>query len=274
VYNWDKGSKLYPHIIKLVRTVTTYTDGGSYAVIWYDTAVQEDNLKLEGTFKLLNPITPADLLATDQFDVYTTKGTLALTSNQSEATFGFASKYVYMTNISYDSSNMNTSFDGDISCEVGNNNAHKFAYINHCLNKTDMFTMLNWEFPNYNPPHINLYTAERLYTGPYQHSVKSRFTSNKHVNDEMHFMTHMITTDISTNWGVVVGAQKSGGQSGIVNPGVPQFHIYKFFPSTASDYTYVAPCSNRGICDTDAGVCKCFSGYTSDSCHEQNSLSV
>jgi hypothetical protein len=34
--------------------------------------------------------------------VYTTKGTLALTSNQSEATFGFASKYVYMTNVTYD----------------------------------------------------------------------------------------------------------------------------------------------------------------------------
>jgi hypothetical protein len=84
---------------------------------------------------------------------------------------------------------------------------------------------------------------------------------------EMHYMTHVITSDISTNWGVAVGSDGS-------TRGAPQFHVYKFFPAKASDYTYVAPCSNRGICDTDSGTCKCFSGYTSDSCHEQNSLSV
>lgn len=274
VYNWDKGSKLYPHIIKLVRTVTTYTDGGYYAVIWYDTSVQKDNLQLEGTFKLMNPITPPDMLLTDQFDVYTTTGTLALTSNKSEATFGFASKYIYMTNITYDNGYTNQTYDGDISCEVGNNNAHKFDSIFHCLNKTDLFTMINWEYPNYNPPHLNLYTAERLHTGPYTHSVKDRFNSPKHPNGEMHFMTHMITSDISTNWGVVVNNNPAGGNGKITTPGTPQFHVYKFFPATASDYTYVAPCSNRGICDTDSGTCKCFAGYTSDSCHEQNSLSV
>jgi hypothetical protein len=137
-----------------------------------------------------------------------------------------------------------------------------------------MFTMINWEYPNYNPPHLNLYTAERLHTGPYTHSVKDRFNSPKRPNGEMHFMTHMITSDISTNWGVVVNNNPAGGNGKITTPGTPQFHVYKFFPATASDYTYVAPCSNRGICDTDSGTCKCFAGYTSDSCHEQNSLSV
>jgi len=146
-------------------------------------------------------------------------------------------------------------------------------YIFHCLNKTDLFTVLNWEYPAHNPPHINLYTAERLWSGPYQYSVgKTRFghfrTNN--TKDEMHYMTHMLTTDISTNWGVSVGVNSLS--SGYV--GAPQFHVYKFFPATASDYEYVAQCSNRGICDTDSGVCKCFPGYTSDDCHEQNSLSV
>lgn len=273
VYNWDKGSKLYPHMIKLVRTVTTYTDGGYYAVIWYDTTVYLDNLKTEGTFKLLNPFSPPDAQATDNYDVYTTRGTLALTSNKSEATFGFASKFIYMTNVTYDNfigSHNNVSFDGDISCEIGNNNAYKMEYIFHCLNKTDMFTLLNWEHPNFNPPHINLYTAERLHTGPYQYNVVQRFPTATTKLHEMHYMTHVITSDISTNWGVAVGP--SGASP--YKTGVPQFHVYKFFPAAASDYTYVAPCSNRGICDTDSGVCKCFSGYTSDSCHEQNSLSV
>jgi hypothetical protein len=270
VYNWDKGSKLYPHIIKLVRTVTTYTDGGYYAVIWYDTSVTLDNLMVEGTFKVLNPFAPPDAFFTDNFDVYTTTGTLAMTSNMSEATFGFASKYIYMTNVTYDSANFNTTYgyDGDISCEVGNNNAYKFEYIFHCLNKTDLFTVLNWEYPQYNPPHINLYTAQRLYTTPFEYSNTDRFGA--FTTREMHYMTHVVTTDVSTNWGVSVGIKH--GQD--INVGAPNFHVYKFFPATASDYTYVAPCSNRGICDTDSGVCKCFPGYTSDSCHTQNSLSV
>lgn len=272
VYNWDKGTKLYPHIIKLVRTVTTYTDGGYYAVIWYDTSKTWDNLNTEGTFRILNPFLAPDAMYTDMYDVYTTTGTLALTSNQSEATFGFASKTLYMTNVTYDVVNVTQVYDGDISCEIGNNNAFKMQYIFHCLNKSDMFTLLNWEMPAVNPPNINLYTAERLHTGPYQWSVGDRFWSfhTNNTDNEMHYMTHTITTDISTNWGVSVGIRWNQQPS----VGAPHFHVYKFFPATKSDYTYVAPCSNRGICDTGSGTCKCFPGYTSDSCHEQNSLSV
>lgn len=271
VYNWDKGTKLYPHMIKLVRTVTTYTDGGYFAVVWYDTAETLDNTQNEGTFKLLNPFYPPDNFLTDNYDIYTTKGTLALTTDKSEATFGFASKYVYMTNTSYDVNggiNDDVLFDGDISCEVGNNNAYKLDFLNHCLNKTDVFTLLNWETPNFNPPRVNLYTAERLYTGNYQYSVSDRFSNSASNGDaEMHYMTHVITTDLSTNWGHSVGGAAENQEG-------TQFHVYKFFPSTDSTYEYVAECSNRGICDTDSGICDCFSGYTNDDCSVQSSLAV
>jgi len=278
VYNWDKGTKLYPHIIKLVRTVTTQTDGGYYAVLWYDTTVTWDEVNNEGTFRLLNPFDSPDTFSSDNYDIYTTKGTLALTSNASEATFGFASKYIYTTNITYDIMGYNSSdaFDGDISCEYGNNNAGKKAYLHHCLNKTDMFTVINWEYPNYNPPYINLYTAERLYTGNYQHSVADRFSTVKggKVNEEneLHYQTHFINTDISTNWAVSVGNFTSTNARN--DFGKPQFHVYKFFPSADSTYEYVAPCANRGICDTDSGECECFAGYTSDNCGTQASLAL
>jgi hypothetical protein len=279
VYNWDKGNKFFPHIIKLVRTVTTYTDGGYYAVVWYDEDYTWDSTGAEGTFRLLNPFVPPDAFLTDNYDIYTTKGTLALTSVNSEVTFGFGSKYLYTVNTTYDNhfDNVPDNYDGDISCEVGANNAHKFDFIHksddvyHCLNKSDIFTMINWEHPDVNPPHINLYTAERLMKTEYKHSVKDKFTNHgtdDQEDKEMHYMTHMITTDISTNWGVSVGDDEPDESS------IPHFHVYKFIPATESTYEYVAECSNRGICDRDAGVCKCFSGYTSDSCHEQSSLSV
>jgi hypothetical protein len=209
VYNWDKGSKLYPHVIKLVRTVSSYQDQGYYAALWYDTSVKLDNLgaTTDGTFKLLNPFYPPDDFATDGYEVYTTKGVLALTSNKSEAAFGFASKIIYTVNQTYDilRNNLTAShyYDGDISCEETATNAHKFSYIFHCLNKSDAFTLLNWELPQYNPPHINLYTATKLYKKDYQYSVKSNYAVEPALrNNEMHYFTNVITTDLSTNWGV------------------------------------------------------------------------
>jgi len=283
VYNWDIGSRAYPHIIKLVRTVTTQYDGGYFAVLWFDASVQWDATTTGGTFKLLNPFIAPDTLSTDNYDIYTTKGTLALTTELAEATFGFASKYIYMTNISYDriGSAVAAPFDGDISCEVGNNNAGKLAYISHCLNKTDLFTLINWDKPQYNPPYINLYTAERLYTTNFTASVADRFAitgdgTGKNMR-EMHYMTHFINTDLATNWAATVGnfhGVSTFNNFGSDVLGSPQFKVYKFFPAVASSYEYVAPCSNRGICDTETGTCQCFPGYTDDNCAIQSSLAV
>jgi hypothetical protein len=264
VYNWDYGSKMYPHLIKLVRTVTTYSDGGYYAAIYFDTTESLDNLgtAAPGTFKLLNPFLPPDNFLTDTYEVYTTKGTFAMASNKSEATFSFGSNYIFTTNATYDNLGA-TSYDGDLSCEIGNGNSDKMNYIAHCLNNSDLITFLSWDYPQYNPPHINLYTVKRLYTLPYQWSVKYRFPHavTAKANAEMHYMTHVITTDLSTNWGVSIAQS-------------PHFSVYKFFPAAASTYEYVAQCSNRGVCDPTQGVCSCFAGYTSDSCHEQSSLSL
>lgn len=264
VYNWDYGSKHYPHLIKLVRTTTTYTDGGYYAVLYY--VLSGDH------FYLLNPFIGANSeAANDVYDIYTTKGTLALTSNKSEATFSFGSRYIYMSNTSYETAAYPatvTPFDGDISCEVGNNNAGKMQYLFHCMNKNDMFTLLNWEAPIRNPRYINLYTAERLYTMPYENDAGDRF-SGASATKEMHFMTHVINTDISTNW----GAATEAGTAVFGALANDFFRVYKFFPHASSQYTYVAPCANRGLCDTSSGICKCFSGYTSDACEQQISVS-
>jgi hypothetical protein len=53
--------------------------------------------------------------------------------------------------------------------------------------------------------------------------------------------------------------------------------IYKFHPPALNStgttgFNYVGECSNRGICDSESGLCECFIGYTGDNCGKINSL--
>merc|ERR1711881_344966 len=36
----------------------------------------------------------------------------------------------------------------------------------------------------------------------------------------------------------------------------------------------MSECSDRGVCEPDTGVCKCFGGYTGNACEKQNALSA
>ena len=51
--------------------------------------------------------------------------------------------------------------------------------------------------------------------------------------------------------------------------------VYKFYPppGNTDDYTFVSECSNRGICATSTGLCRCFRGYTGDNCAVTNAAS-
>merc|ERR1711916_47924 len=191
-YNWDWGNAIFPHLIKLVRSTTVYTDGGYYvALVWKQDGTHKECESLcgsgvTGAFVLVNPFKSLDTdgvttgdtsfsYGTDLYDIYTTKGTLALATSQlksqtlqtgtngyqtghyygnTEAIFGFGSKEIIMTRpLSYTraDSDSNNLHDTPVSASNGDNTGsvsceHLTNVNNHyCLNKTDIFTLLAFD---------------------------------------------------------------------------------------------------------------------------------
>jgi hypothetical protein len=241
-FDWDYGSYDYPHLVKLVLSTASINDGGYYVALQYMATTSDPNPPRR--FVLMNNFKSPDLVDTDNFEVYTTKGVLARVSGTHYVTFGFASNEIEVK-----SDNPSYPLRADLSCEINDNNAAKVQnWLRNfpdsqttCLNKTSTFTMLSANFAK-NPAHINLYNVEKI---------------SRSVDDKFY-----INSDISTNWASKETTLAEG------------FRVYKFFPNSDSTYTYVAPCSNRGLCNQESGLCECFHGYTKDDCSEQNSLAV
>merc|ERR1711976_363107 len=45
-----------------------------------------------------------------------------------------------------------------------------------------------------------------------------------------------------------------------------------FNPTSAPTKTYFRPCSGRGTCDSETGLCVCHSGFYGDACNLQTAL--
>lgn len=106
-----------------------------------------------------------------------------------------------------------------------------------CLKKGDRVMFFN---PNslHNPEYHNMYTVMKV--------GRSRNPS-----------TYAPLTEIVLDMGINFGH-------------INTMFVYKFTPSGGA--SYAAECSDRGVCDSSSGICKCFRGYTNDDCSVQNTL--
>merc|ERR1712000_56241 len=289
-------------------------------------------------------------MGSDTYEVVTTKGTLSRVSRLAQAHFGFGQKSVYTTHTAKAdaTAGQQANWDGDLSCEVGDNNGFRVkpsvyvkqltdvaqhgaittlgslisnaaangdgadvfindvvtewtydygvqpswreatAFYKNCVNKTDIITFINGNV-NLNAPNMNLYTVERLVKDKSTWSNSKRYGSGTGVvgasgsmadtPDQaeydaargMEFGTNVINVDIATNWGTDIGADETA-DSTVLN--TSPYYVYKFVPHIDSNYEYVAECANRGLCDSESGVCACFPGYTNDNCDTQSSIAL
>jgi hypothetical protein len=164
----------------------------------------------------------------------------------------------------------------DTSCETGH------TYIEPCLEKGDLLFIIQAAYlkgdydvtnsaddstslvPAVNAYYDsgNLYTIEKIYVadptdGTFSdHEDRYRIVLDKNIP----------FAGVNTTKNFALGSANTT-LVGVVN-------LFKFTPATTGNYEFVSQCSNRGACDTDAGNCECFKGYTNDDCATQSSLAM
>jgi hypothetical protein len=120
-----------------------------------------------------------------------------------------------------------------------------------------------------NPLYPNMYTVEKI-----GKEVKNPNAADQGNLGELHAESYR--QQITLNMGVNTQYMKPPAEADDNFPGVLAT-IYKFHPPALNStgttgYNYVGECSNRGICDSDSGVCECFTGFTGQNCGVINSL--
>ena len=156
-----------------------------------------------------------------------------------------------------------SAFDGDLSCEGNPTGTYGSR---DCLEKNDYAifvntrntTLGNWA----NPYYVNIYQVQKIWK-------ENVVNSTDDVRYDYSDLSRLkITLDYGMNARYVyTNATRTDDTA----------QAYKFYPPTNTPfggYKFALPCSGRGICNGDNGVCECFRGYADDDCSCINALAV
>merc|ERR1711988_714020 len=252
VYDWDYGATMFfteqfdtwvmsgtPHAIKLVKRLPNDDfDGGKFALIWF-------NPKDE---KFYVATKQSDLVS--EYAIFTTDGVAERVYHDVNMDSAYNMTETAVT--AYFTQFSNTLYmSWDASCEP-------------CLQKGDLIfvTDANWgkseqivdkaswkkffggrdsvQYTSGYADTTDLYTITKIW--------KAEETSKTATFEDK----YRITVDKSINWDGSEVADPDGDL--VKNTGYVQ--ILKFTPASTGTYTYVSPCSNRGLCNGDDAVCE------------------
>ena len=260
-YNWDYGTIYNPHLIRLVpkaidHNLTTDICPGVNNSIRGEGTFCEDAFPYSPGFLvpvIYDPVLQLFMLMTRPvldyssntlFTIFNTDGVAQMVTENvtvftdpenpySKTIYTKPAEKKIITNSSF--------FIGNLDCT--STSANLFGAYD-CVEKGKLVFILDpYNYMN-NPKYMNLYVVNKV-------STISRYTyvATRDIPS--------ITLDMSMNvfW----------------DKNTMQARVYTFYPK--SSYNYVTECANRGLCNSDTGLCQCFLGYYGDNCGIQdNSL--
>jgi hypothetical protein len=270
-YDWDQGSVKHPHLIKLVqkRDQNVYTricNATDTINQHYNTADWCDNYSPAGFylpliydsllgFRLfgLTGVHAGEISSTTEYHVFTTTGMLLQIGLDSS----FTTDNLFSRNVYYEKSGASQT---RMDCETikANDKVDPVSGKNQCLEKGDrvMFFYMGGNSAVYdvnqgsvvdqqqNAKHHNIYTIDKISTGR---------------TDDVSPYYPVPRTEIVLDMGINFAHLSNAS-------------AYKFYPPAGA--SWAKECSDRGLCNTDTGLCECFTGYTSDDCSVQNTLAL
>lgn len=293
VYDWDYGTDQNPHLVKFIedtgatvsRVCHSVTDfarldanhgegwcyddapAGFYAPVIFGQANSENKNDYEF---IVYSNAPKDYDYDTLFRVFTTTGYLNRVNQWAEVftkTDDFSDLH---SNVLYTYNRGDTDnavihggqssdyrsladWSGNVDCET-----YKVDDITteDCLQKGDrvMFFTTETTDVNYgtNPKYHNMFTVAKIYKAYPAHDssehLRNRIVLDMHVNFRSELSNSATASALAED---------------------QRLRAYKFYPPAAI-VNYVAECSGRGLCDSDAGICRCFVGYTKDDCSVQS----
>jgi len=298
----------FPHAIKVVpvETSTGYDmfTNGEYHLVWYD-----DSATAGKEFRVANVNNNNNILseATESY-VFTTQGTVQQlaygigTELADNPTTGASTDRIVAYFNAYENK-IYTNYD--TSCEnqpVGTPRNHvcvekgdKLFLVDSCWGAGNSGASVAKTNPFFGGPELsncpdstavnhdtgNIYTVTKVYSVPLSSSASTTdptVTSDTTLGtpeEQTIVDTFVIEVDANFGWEGLKGDPENSdtaldGSTWSDNTGVVT--LFHFTAGSADHYEYVSQCSNRGLCESGSGLCKCFSGYTGDDCSIQNAL--
>ena len=266
-FDWDQGSVKHPHLIKLVQkrdrdvytricnATTTYNSAmasadwcdnyapaGFYLPLIFDSTLGFRLFGLTGT-------TANEISTSTEYHVFTTEGMLLeIGADSAFTTDDLFSRSVYYEKIT---GALQTSMDCETMAAA--DKVDVISGLDQCLDKGDRVMFFYMGGVNalasldinqgvildqtQNTKNHNIYTIDKISVGR-----NANFAARTE-----------IVLDMGINFGHLANAS-----------------AYKFYPPSGA--SWAKECSDRGNCNTDSGLCECFTGYTHDDCSVQNTL--